>query len=192
MSDDKSRHRGAMKECKNCAELKNEIQQLESRLQEMEQMAHHDVLTGLPNRRHFIKALENRVTRCLRYGDTSALLFLDVNNLKKINDAHGHGAGDLILSHLAQLLRTYIRQSDLVARIGGDEFAMLLDNLDADHVEKKIAFLLDRFSNSRVQYKGAQISLRVAIGYCFVGPRDTVTDLLSRADAAMYATKSGD
>lgn len=192
MSDDKSRHQGAMKECKNCAKMQDEIQHLESRLQEMEQMAHHDVLTGLPNRRHFIKALENRVTRCLRYGDTSALLFLDVNNLKKINDAHGHGAGDLILSHLAQLLRTYVRQSDLVARIGGDEFAMLLDNLDADHVEKKISFLLDRFATTHVQYESEQIPLRVAIGYCFVGPRDTVTDLLSRADAAMYATKNED
>ncbi|MEO9468196.1 GGDEF domain-containing protein [Parasphingorhabdus sp.] len=192
MSDDKSRHQGAMKECENCEELQNEIRHLESRLQEMEQMAHHDVLTGLPNRRHFIKALENRVTRCLRYGDTSALLFLDVNNLKKINDAHGHGAGDLILAHLAQLLRTYIRQSDLAARIGGDEFAMLLDNLDADHVENKIAFLLERFASAHVQHESEQIPLRVAIGYCFVGPRDTVTELLSRADAAMYATKGAD
>ena len=189
MSDDKSGHPGAMKECKNCAELRNEILQLQSRLEEMEQQAHHDVLTGLPNRRHFIKALDNRVTRCLRYGDTSALLFLDVNNLKKINDAHGHGAGDMLLSNLAQLLRTYIRQSDVVARIGGDEFAMLLDNLDADHVEKKIAFLMDRFENAHIVFEAEKIPLRVAIGYCFVGPQDTVTDLLSRADAAMYATK---
>jgi GGDEF domain-containing protein len=69
---------------------------------------------------------------------------------------------------------------------------MLLDNLDADHVEKKISFLLDRFATTHVQYESEQIPLRVAIGYCFVGPRDTVTDLLSRADAAMYATKNED
>lgn len=192
MSDDESRPSGAQRECDNCDDLRTQMQALQSRLQEMEQLAHHDVLTGLPNRRYFIKSLENRVSRCLRYGDNSALLFLDVNNLKKINDTHGHGAGDLALSHLGQLLSGHIRQSDFVARIGGDEFGILLDNLDADEVERKIAALVDRISNSEIQYRETALRLRVAIGYCFVGPRDTVTDLLSRADAAMYAAKDSE
>ncbi|MEL6874553.1 MAG: GGDEF domain-containing protein [Pseudomonadota bacterium] len=189
MSDDESRQSGARNKGGKQADLQEQVRQLQSRLQEMERLAHHDVLTGLPNRRYFIKSLENRVARCLRYGDNSALLFLDVNNLKKINDTHGHGAGDLALSHLGQLLSSHVRQSDFVARIGGDEFGILLDNLDADEVEQKIAVLLDRIGKSEIQYRETALSLRVAIGYCFVGPRDTVTDLLSRADAAMYANK---
>ncbi|WP_074203901.1 GGDEF domain-containing protein [Parasphingorhabdus marina] len=189
MSDDESRQSGDQNECSKCEDLQQQMQGLQARLQEMERLAHHDVLTGLPNRRYFIKSLENRVARCLRYGDNSALLFLDVNNLKKINDNHGHGAGDLALSHLGQLLSTHVRQSDFVARIGGDEFGILLDNLDGDEVERKISILLDRISKSEIQYQETALSLRVAIGYCFVGPRDTVTELLSRADAAMYAKK---
>lgn len=189
MSDDESRQSGGQKICNKCEDLQQQMQGLQSRLQEMETLAHHDVLTGLPNRRYFIKSLENRVARCLRYGDNSALLFLDVNNLKKINDTYGHGAGDLALSHLGQLLSSQVRQSDFVARIGGDEFGILLDNLDADEVERKIAALLDRISSSEIQYREQVMSLRVAVGYCFVGPRDTVTELLSRADAAMYAKK---
>lgn len=192
MSDDQSRQSDAPKKGGKNADLQEQVRQLQSRLQEMERLAHHDVLTGLPNRRYFIKSLENRVARCLRYGDNSALLFLDVNNLKRINDTHGHGAGDLALSHLGQVLSSHVRQSDFVARIGGDEFGILLDNLDADEVERKIAALLDRISNSEIQYRETALSLRVAVGYCFVGPRDTVTDLLSRADAAMYANKDSE
>ncbi|MEO0440310.1 MAG: GGDEF domain-containing protein [Pseudomonadota bacterium] len=192
MSDDESRQSDTPKKGGKHSDLQEQVRQLQSRLQEMERLAHHDVLTGLPNRRYFIKSLENRVARCLRYGDNSALLFLDVNNLKKINDTHGHGAGDLALSHLGQLLSNHVRQTDFVARIGGDEFGILLDNLDADEVERKIAALLDRISNSEIQHRETALNLRVAIGYCFVGPRDTVTDLLSRADAAMYANKDSE
>ncbi|VAW04083.1 diguanylate cyclase/phosphodiesterase (GGDEF & EAL domains) with PAS/PAC sensor(s) [hydrothermal vent metagenome] len=178
-------------ECLNCISLGTEISELKRKLNDMEQYALHDTLTGLANRRQFIESLEHRIMRCQRYGDTTALLFLDVNNLKAVNDECGHSAGDALLIRLSEILSANIRGSDMVARIGGDEFAILLDNLDADKVDNKIDLLLKRIDSSHIEHDGRKIPLGVAIGYCFVGPIDTIPDLMSRADAAMYKAKKG-
>jgi diguanylate cyclase (GGDEF)-like protein len=162
---------------------------LKEQLVEMEQRAHYDELTKVANRRYFIESLEHRIMRCERYGDTSALLFLDVDNLKTINDTYGHGAGDALLVCLSQILLANVRASDFVARIGGDEFALLLDKLDADEVDSKIAFLMERIGQTHIEHEGQALPLSAAIGYCFVGPKDNVAGLLSRADAAMYQAK---
>ena len=175
--------------CPNCLVLEQENARMKLQISELEEMARHDVLTGLPNRRSFIEAMETRIMRCQRYGDITALLFLDVNGLKTINDAHGHTAGDQLLSRLARLLDDNIRASDMVARIGGDEFALLLDKLDADQVEAKIKFLTERIASSTLQYHGSHIKMSAAIGYCFIGPKDSVEDLMLQADQSMYATK---
>lgn len=155
----------------------------------MKQHAYHDVLTGISNRRLFVESLENRVARCQRYGDNCAVLFLDVDNLKSVNDAHGHGVGDALLVHLAQTLSANIRTTDVLARIGGDEFGLLLDNLNGDQVEDKIGFLVERLGRASFVHEGQKIPLGASIGYCFVGPKDTTEGLMSRADAAMYRAK---
>lgn len=156
----------------------------------MEMRANHDVLTDLPNRRYFIESLEKRIKRCQRYGDITALLFLDVDNLKAINDTYGHAAGDVLLARLADILKHNIRCSDMVARIGGDEFALLLDNLDADRVEQKILSLIALIKSANPVYNGHILQCGAAIGYSFVGPADTVSALMSRADEAMYRSKN--
>lgn len=156
----------------------------------MERLANHDVLTGLPNRRYFIESLEKRIVRCQRYGDNTALLFLDVDDLKAINDSYGHAAGDALLVHLANLLKHNIRASDMVARIGGDEFALLLDNLDADRVESKILSLIELIKSSDPVSGTQTLKCGAAIGYSFVGPADTVSALMLRADEAMYKSKN--
>ena len=178
----------------------------------MKKHAYRDVLTGISNRRQFVESLENRVSRCRRYGDNCAVLFLDVDNLKAVNDAHGHAAGDALLLRLAEMLVANIRTTDvvariggdefgltvaeqaggpgrLVARIGGDEFGILLDNLNGDQVEDKIEFLVEQLGKGSFAHAGRTIALRASIGYCFVGPRDTTEALMSRADAAMYRAK---
>ena len=155
----------------------------------MKQHAYHDVLTGISNRRLFVESLENRVARCQRYGDNCAVLFLDVDNLKSVNDAHGHGVGDALLVHLAETLSANIRTTDVLARIGGDEFGLLLDNLNGDQVEDKIGFLVERLGRASFVHEGQKIPLGASIGYCFVGPKDTTEGLMSRADAAMYRAK---
>lgn len=180
---------GNEQHCANCLILEQEIDTLKDDLAEMKRRAYHDVLTGLSNRRSFIDSLESRVARCQRYGDNCAVLFLDVDGLKAVNDSYGHAAGDGLLIRLAQILKANIRKSDVAARIGGDEFALLLDNLDADEVVNKIASLMQLFDKAKCTYAGTPIRLGAAIGYCFVGPKDTVEALMSRADAAMYRAK---
>lgn len=175
--------------CANCTALQVENVRLMKELAEMEQRANHDVLTGLANRRHFIESLEKRIMRCQRYGDNTALLFLDVDDLKAINDTYGHAAGDLLLTRLAKILKDNIRACDMVARIGGDEFALLLDNLDADQVESKILSLMKRIKVTRLEHCDQTLKFGAAIGYSFVGPTDTVLALMSRADEAMYKSK---
>ncbi|MEO9635314.1 MAG: GGDEF domain-containing protein [Parasphingorhabdus sp.] len=162
---------------------------LKSSLLEMEQHAYHDALTGLSNRRLFVDSLKDRVARCQRYGDNSALLFLDVDNLKTVNDQHGHAAGDMLLVQMGKILKNHTRTSDVVARIGGDEFGVMLDNLDGDQVIEKIDFLMRKFEAVDCTYEGISLPFSAAIGFCFVGPKDTVEDLMSRADAAMYRAK---
>ncbi|MEO9600243.1 GGDEF domain-containing protein [Parasphingorhabdus sp.] len=169
--------------------MQREIDSLREQLAEMERHAYHDVLTGLSNRRLFVERLENRIARCQRYGDNCALLFLDVDNLKAVNDERGHAAGDALLMHLSKLLKTHMRKSDVVARIGGDEFGLLVDNLDCDQVVEKIAFLMKRFSGANCVHEGKRLPFSVSIGYCFVGPKDSVEVLMSRADAVMYLAK---
>lgn len=176
-------------DCTRCKGLLAENAQLKEQLREMEDRAHHDVLTGLPNRRFFIEGLKLRILRCQRYGDKTALLFLDVDGLKQVNDDHGHQAGDLLLIKFAELLSTNIRASDMVARLGGDEFAILLDNMGSNEVTTKIASLLALIEKTRIEHVQKQLPLSAAIGHCFVGPDDDVDGLLSRADAAMYKQK---
>lgn len=178
--------------CANCTALETENIRLREELAEMEQRANHDVLTGLANRRHFIESLEKRIMRCQRYGDNTALLFLDVDDLKAINDTYGHAVGDMLLIRLAKILKDNIRACDMVARIGGDEFALLLDNLDADEVDSKILCLIKRIKSANLKYNGKNVKFGAAIGYSFVGPADTVTALMSRADEAMYRSKNDD
>lgn len=175
--------------CANCLTLEQEIVALKEDLAEMKQHAYHDVLTGISNRRFFAESLEDRVARCRRYGDNCAVLFLDVDNLKAINDEHGHAAGDALLVRMAEILKSHIRTTDVVARIGGDEFGLLLDQLNGDQVTDKIDSLIERFGKENFVHGDTQLPFGAAIGYCFVGPQDTTEGLMSRADASMYRAK---
>jgi diguanylate cyclase (GGDEF)-like protein len=184
------KHRvGNRQHCANCLLLDQEIVALKEDLAEMKLNAYHDVLTGLSNRRFFVESLDDRVARCRRYGDNCAVLFLDVNKLKMINDDHGHAAGDALLVRLAEILKTHTRTTDVVARIGGDEFGLLLDSLNGDQVADKIDFLMEVFGNENFVHEGKRLPFGASIGYCFVGPQDTTDGLMSRADAAMYTAK---
>ncbi len=175
--------------CAKCNILKQKIVSLQRQLAEMKQHAYNDVLTGLSNRRLFVESLEDRVARSRRYGHNCAVLFLDVDKLKTINDEYGHAAGDALLVRLAKILKSNIRTTDVVARIGGDEFGLLLDNMNGDQVADKIGILLQKLARENLVHEGRKLHLGASIGYCFVGPKDTADGLMSRADAAMYREK---
>lgn len=170
--------------------LASEVERLESRVEQLDHLACMDTLVPAANRRGLIKALEMVLSRHERHGVPAAVLFIDVNGLKAINDSHGHAAGDAALIHLTELMSRNVRRSDLVARLGGDEFAILLDH-SPDEVATETALRLAReVGRSDFLYRDAPLDLSVAIGLAMIERGDTPERVLDRADRAMYSKKN--
>jgi len=157
----------------------------ESRLQFL---ADHDPLTGLFNRRRFVEELSQQMARDSRYGGTSTVLLVDLDNFKYINDSLGHAAGDRILEIVARALRLRLRDSDVIGRLGGDEFAVLLPGADHTQASGVAATLLAGIRNSEVQHAGQRVRTTGSIGIAISGEAEA-EDLLSNADLALYAAK---
>ncbi|GLR47540.1 GGDEF domain-containing protein [Sphingomonas astaxanthinifaciens] len=172
------------------ARLRAKVAKLESQVGELDRLAHHDALVPLPNRRGFERNLAGLIDRCERYGDSGALLFVDVDGLKMVNDSFGHDAGDAALIHVAELLTGGVRQSDCVARFGGDEFAVLLERVDLAQAMETAARLTDRIADAAFTFAGKAIPLSAAIGIAEIKPGDRPKDVLARADEAMYEVKA--
>lgn len=161
---------------------------------EISHLAFYDPLTQLPNRRLFQDRLAHALKIALRSGLKGALLFIDLDNFKAINDTRGHAAGDLVLLAVAQRLRVNVREGDSVARLGGDEFVVLLDGLDHDdeesaaqasHVGQKILQALAQ----PYQCGTFEFECSASIGVSMFGEGDAAGDLLQHADLAMYQAK---
>ncbi|MEN9464269.1 MAG: hypothetical protein RL217_450 [Pseudomonadota bacterium] len=157
---------------------------------QMEKLALYDPLTGLANRRLFLDRLENAVIAVQRNHSKVALLFLDMDQFKRINDTLGHDAGDILLQEVAQRLNTNVRENDTVARVGGDEFTILLTDI---HTSTDVAFVAEKILKSLakpIQVKGQEITTSVSIGITLT-PDDSIdaTKLLKNADLAMYHAK---
>ncbi|WP_338502386.1 GGDEF domain-containing protein [Sphingomonas kaistensis] len=172
------------------ARLRATVARLERQVGELDRLAHHDALVPLPNRRGFEKQLAGLIDRLERYGDSSALLFIDVDGLKMVNDSFGHDAGDAVLIHVAELLIGGVRQSDTVARFGGDEFAVLLERVDFEQANETAARLTDRIAGTSFTHDGLAIPLSAAIGIAEIRVGDTPEAVLARADRAMYEQKA--
>lgn len=170
--------------------LRSTLASVQSRIDELERLADMDTLTPLPNRRAFLRDLERSIARVERYGVSAALMFVDVDDLKALNDAHGHAAGDGALKHIAAVLRRGVRAGDLVARIGGDEFALLVEPVDEAAARAKAATLLAAAAESAFEWTGAAVPVGISIGLAMIEPGDTIDSLLARADARMYETKA--
>jgi diguanylate cyclase (GGDEF)-like protein len=156
---------------------------------ELERIVVRDTLTPLYNRRHFINCLSDRLGRMERYGTRTALVFLDVDGLKAINDTHGHGAGDAALNHIARIIAQDVRATDVAARIGGDEFALLFDGMDDDAARAKAARLTMLITNERCEYRGEELAISASFGCTVLLPGDNDFAAIARADSAMYAAK---
>ncbi|MGB5147577.1 MAG: EAL domain-containing protein, partial [Porticoccaceae bacterium] len=155
----------------------------------IEQLAYFDPLTGLPNRRLLFDRVRQAVAAAKRSGTSGALLFIDLDHFKRINDSLGHRAGDQILLKVATRLRELTREEDTIARLGGDEFVVVLHEA-ADHEVRRAAYrLLERLSGS-YEIANHQYHLSVSIGVVlFPTDGDDTTELLHRADAALYQAK---
>ncbi|UUR07134.1 GGDEF domain-containing protein [Sphingomonas glaciei] len=172
------------------ARLRATVAKLERQVGELDRLAHHDPLVPLPNRRGFERQLAHLIDRTERYGDVGALLFVDVDGMKFVNDSFGHDAGDAALIHIAELLTGGVRQSDTVARFGGDEFAVLLERVDLDQATETATRLTDRIAGSNFSFGGVCIPLSAAIGIAEIRGDDTPESVLVRADRAMYEQKA--
>lgn len=157
----------------------------------MAHLATHDELTGLPNRRLMMEHLELALQRSKRNGSQMALLFLDLNGFKPINDQYGHEAGDKMLKMVALRLARMVRASDLVARLGGDEFVLLVADLaDKEGVCGIIAKINAEIAHPVLLHDGIEVGVTASVGVALY-PRDgeDIEALLSHADAAMYEAK---
>jgi len=170
--------------------LRGKVAQLQERVEQLDMLAHEDSLVALPNRRGFVRALERLIDRVGRYQEKAALLFVDLDGLKLINDSFGHLAGDEALMQVARLLVGGVRKSDIVARIGGDEFAILLGHSDVDSAGETAARLADLIAASDFVHNGQPLPLSVAIGAAEIQGDDTPETAMTRADQEMYRRKA--
>jgi diguanylate cyclase (GGDEF)-like protein len=169
--------------------LERENNQLKARIAELERLVACDTLTPLFNRRHFMEELDRWCWRTHRYGGEYGLLFIDVDNLKTVNDSLGHQAGDVLLLAISKALLGAVRRSDLVARIGGDEFAILLDNIPEAELAGKAERIGKAIGKLSIDHAGTTLSPSVSAGFTPLEPGVKPTELLLRADRSMYAAK---
>lgn len=171
------------------ARLEAELAAMRARIAELEAHAESDPLTAVMNRRGFERELTRAAAYLQRYGGNAALVYLDLDGFKQVNDRFGHAAGDAVLVAVAATLVAAVRASDLVARIGGDEFAVLLWNLTPEDARNKSLVLERAVAETSVRRGGRRLAVGATAGVAeFLADRD-IAGLLARADAAMYARK---
>ncbi|MFC4291146.1 GGDEF domain-containing protein [Sphingorhabdus arenilitoris] len=169
--------------------LEKENRQLLSRIAELERLVRRDTLTPLYNRRHFIETLDQWIWRAHRYGGDFGLMFIDVDQLKAINDQHGHDAGDKMLITIAKALQNSVRRSDIVARMGGDEFGMLLENINVTALPDKADKISKAISKQWFDYEGHSLKPAISIGFTAIEGGVAAAEHLTRADKSMYEAK---
>ncbi len=170
--------------------LRSEIAMLEQRVSQLDELAHRDALVGLPNRRSFVARLEALIARVERYGDEAAMLFIDLDGLKRINDKFGHAGGDQALIQVAQMLSVSVRKSDYVARIGGDEFGILLERIDERGAWEMALRIVETVVGSQFCVDGSCLPLSVAVGVGQIHADDDPQSVIARADKEMYRVKA--
>ena len=170
--------------------LRAELERCHARIRQLDRLAHYDSLVGLPNRRSFLENLERLLARVKRYGGPAAVISIDADGLKAINDKFGHDAGDKALIEISSALKVSVRESDLVARLAGDEFGILLeqaDELSAWQTALRVTETLDAW---RFCVEGVCLPLSAAVGVAAIRADDTVESVLKRADTEMYRIKA--
>ena len=157
----------------------------------IQDMATHDSLTGLHNRASMTDALEHAVSKARRGGESLAILFIDLDGFKSVNDTLGHATGDQLLREIAQRLRAKVRQSDLVARLGGDEFVVMVETITDRHGVQLLAAKILAAVGEPMQLQGHEVTVTASIGISvFPDDGSDVSSLLANADMAMYRAKA--
>jgi len=169
--------------------LRAEIDANKRRIAYLENLADRDPLTPVVNRRAFMRELERAMSYAERYGGAASLVYLDLDGMKALNDAHGHASGDRALMVVAETLVANVRASDVVGRLGGDEFGVILVRADASAAEEKATGLAQTISLARIDTDRGALALSVSWGVVELGAARDAADAMERADRAMYAQK---
>ena len=166
------------------------ITQLRDRQDELTRLAVTDPLTGIPNRRHFLELFESELARLRRHHSVASLLMTDLDFFKRINDRYGHAVGDLVLKHFVSIAHSALRRTDIIGRLGGEEFAILLpgDGINgANELAERLRLLVE---SSPARVDDTYVQITVSIGITELYPQDLSTDApLCRSDEALYAAK---
>ena len=170
--------------------LRSELAQAMKRIEELHASAETDFLLGISNRRGFERELHRAIAYIKRYHASGALIVLDVDRLKLINDAFGHPAGDQVLKAIAGVLLSQVRASDVVARWGGDEFVLLLWNLTETDARAKAAALEAAIDQLTFSFRGRHVTAGASAGVAVLGPSAEAHRALEEADRAMYVRKA--
>ncbi len=168
------------------ARLRNDVKKAQAKMAEMSTV---DELTKLHNRRYFIEALEGEFERASRYEIEMALIMVDLDHFKKINDTYGHPSGDMVLSKIGGILKKHVRRNDIACRYGGEEFAVILSNVSRENIYAAYDRFREMVSEHLFEYESNQFHITVSIGIAFSNNAESANDLLSQADQALYQAK---
>ncbi len=161
-----------------------------AKISELEARVEIDPLTDVLNRRGFERELKRSLAYVKRYGAGAALIFIDLDEFKPVNDRHGHAAGDAMLKAVAATLVRQVRASDVVARLGGDEFVVLLWNVTGPDATAKARALEAAVYATPLRWKESTLVVGASAGVTLLGALDSTAEVLARADDAMYARKA--
>jgi diguanylate cyclase (GGDEF)-like protein len=172
------------------ASLKAELAAAQARIDELQAWADTDFLLNIYNRRGFERELDRSIAYIRRYKASGALIVLDVDRLKPINDTFGHAAGDIVLKGVVAVLMRHVRSSDVVGRLGGDEFGLLLWNLTEADALAKAAALEEAIDRLTFVFRGRSVVAGASAGIALIGAADDAASVMVAADRAMYAQKT--
>lgn len=169
--------------------LRQELERTKSRLETVEASADQDPLVPILNRRAFVREMTRIMSFGERYDLIASLIYLDLDGFKAINDANGHAAGDAVLQHVARLIAGHVRESDIVGRLGGDEFGIILAKADKPQATLKARSLAELLSAQPVSWQGKSLKLGCTIGVHTFKKGEDPAAAMAEADKAMYAAK---
>lgn len=169
--------------------LREELEQAKKRVGFLEELSDQDPLVPLVNRRAFVRELSRFMAYSERYGVPGSVLYFDVNGMKRVNDTYGHSVGDAVLKHVAEVLLRNLRSSDVVGRLGGDEFGVILMQAPLETAEEKGAELAQAIVDTPLEHAGELIEIGISVGVHGFASGEQVDDALQAADRKMYAHK---
>lgn len=169
--------------------LRRELRNAKVRLEDAEREADQDQLLPVLNRRAFVRELTRHIAYSSRYGTQASLVYFDLDGFKLVNDTHGHAAGDAVLSHFAETLARNVRDSDVVGRLGGDEFGIILAHVGQEQANRKASSLRDALRANPAVFNGQTLPVGVSFGALELKAHENAEGAMARADEAMYARK---